>query len=140
VRDNSFRKHATLARIEEDRPQWRSFQELHRKSRFPICAAQLNITSKSSASGLPCKCPLEITRSWSAMALRFTCSWMTSGVIHPPVCIFTEDLDELHAELQQRGAHLSQGIIRKPWGNRDFRVSDQSGNEIKFTEPLSGDK
>ncbi|MEX2261649.1 MAG: VOC family protein [Bryobacteraceae bacterium] len=51
--------------------------------------------------------------------------------------IFTHDLDELHAELQQRGARVSQGIIRKPWGNRDFRVNDDSGNEIKFTEPLS---
>jgi uncharacterized glyoxalase superfamily protein PhnB len=51
--------------------------------------------------------------------------------------IFTESLDELHAELQERGAHVSQGIIRKPWGNRDFRVNDDSGNEIKFTEPLT---
>jgi catechol 2,3-dioxygenase-like lactoylglutathione lyase family enzyme len=51
--------------------------------------------------------------------------------------IFTNQLDELHAELRQRGAHLSQGIMRKPWGNRDFRVNDDSGNEIKFTEPLS---
>ena len=51
--------------------------------------------------------------------------------------IFTEDLDALHAELQQRGARVSQGIERKPWGNRDFRVRDDSGNEIKFTEPLA---
>jgi hypothetical protein len=29
--------------------------------------------------------------------------------------------------------------MRKPWGSRDFRVNDHSGNEIKFTEPLSGD-
>ena len=50
--------------------------------------------------------------------------------------IFTEDLDLLHAELQERGARVSQGIIRKPWGNREFRVDDDSGNEIKFTEPL----
>jgi catechol 2,3-dioxygenase-like lactoylglutathione lyase family enzyme len=50
--------------------------------------------------------------------------------------IFTEDLDLLHAELQERGALVSQGIIRKPWGNREFRVNDDSGNEIKFTEPL----
>jgi len=28
--------------------------------------------------------------------------------------IFTEDLDELHAELRQRGAHVSQEIMRKP--------------------------
>jgi uncharacterized glyoxalase superfamily protein PhnB len=50
--------------------------------------------------------------------------------------IFTEDLEALLAELQERGARVSQGILRKPWGNRDFRVNDDSGNEIKFTEPL----
>jgi uncharacterized glyoxalase superfamily protein PhnB len=61
------------------------------------------------------------------------------GPISSPVGIhiFTEDLDTLHAELQQRGAHISQGIMRKPWGNRDFRVNDNSGNQIKFTEPSS---
>jgi uncharacterized glyoxalase superfamily protein PhnB len=46
------------------------------------------------------------------------------------------DLDELHDELRQRGAHVAEGITRKPWGNRDFRVNDYSGNQIKFTEPL----
>ena len=51
--------------------------------------------------------------------------------------IFTADLDALHAELQKRGARLSQEIVRKPWGNRDFRLKDGFGNEIKFTEPLS---
>jgi len=37
----------------------------------------------------------------------------------------------------ERGTCLSQDIVRKPWGNRDFRVQDAFGNEIKFTEPLS---
>jgi uncharacterized glyoxalase superfamily protein PhnB len=50
--------------------------------------------------------------------------------------IFTDGLDELHAELRRRGAAISQEILTKPWGNRDFRVQDLSGNEIKFTEPL----
>jgi uncharacterized glyoxalase superfamily protein PhnB len=45
--------------------------------------------------------------------------------------------DALYAEFQRRGGHLSQGIARKPWGNRDFGLNDGSGNEIKFTEPLS---
>jgi uncharacterized glyoxalase superfamily protein PhnB len=60
---------------------------------------------------------------------------------HSPVGIhiFTSELDELHEELRNRGARLSQEILRKPWGNRDFRVTDNSGNEIKFTEPLSDD-
>lgn len=49
--------------------------------------------------------------------------------------IFTDRLDDLHDELVDRGARISQPITRRPWGNRDFRVGDQSGNEIKFTEP-----
>ncbi len=59
---------------------------------------------------------------------------------HSPagIHIFTPDLEALFAEFQQSGAHLSQGIVRKPWGNRDFRVRDEFGNEIKFTEPLQG--
>lgn len=52
------------------------------------------------------------------------------------VHIFTDGLDQLHAEIRERGACLSQDIVRKPWGNRDFRVRDAFGNEIKFTEPL----
>ncbi len=58
---------------------------------------------------------------------------------HSPVGlhIFTRQLDELHGELQRRGALLSQPIVRQPWGNRDFRVNDPSGNEIKFTEPAA---
>jgi uncharacterized glyoxalase superfamily protein PhnB len=56
----------------------------------------------------------------------------TAGSIH----IFTAGLDELLAELISRGARVKQGIVRQPWGNRDFRVQDDSGNELKFTEPL----
>ena len=58
---------------------------------------------------------------------------------HSPagVHIFTTDIEELCAEFQRRGVHLTQEIARKPWGNRDFRVKDESGNELKFTEPLS---
>jgi predicted enzyme related to lactoylglutathione lyase len=52
--------------------------------------------------------------------------------------IFTNGLEELLVELQRRGTTIRQGIVPKPWGNRDFRVSDASGNEIKFTEASQG--
>ena len=56
---------------------------------------------------------------------------------HSPVAIhtFALGLDELHAELASRGARIAQGIVQQPWGNREFRVTDPSGNTIKFTEP-----
>ncbi len=53
------------------------------------------------------------------------------------VHIFTHELEELHAELRNRGASICQDIIRKPWGNRDFRVNDCAGNMLKFTEPVA---
>jgi catechol 2,3-dioxygenase-like lactoylglutathione lyase family enzyme len=52
------------------------------------------------------------------------------------VHVFVQDLDGLYAEFEAREAAISQAILRKPWGNRDFRVIDPSGNELKFTEPL----
>jgi len=51
--------------------------------------------------------------------------------------IFAKGLEDLYAELEKRGARMSQAIAQKPWGTRDFRVMDPSGNEIKFTEPLA---
>lgn len=53
--------------------------------------------------------------------------------------IFTPDLDQIFAELQAAGATITQKIEHKPWGNRDFRVRDEFGNELKFTEPLDND-
>ena len=50
--------------------------------------------------------------------------------------IFADGLDELQAEFLRRGAQLSQTIMQKPWGNRDLRVNDPYGNELKFTEPV----
>lgn len=52
------------------------------------------------------------------------------------VHIFTSDLDQLFRDLRTSGATISQAIERKPWGNREFRVHDEFGNELKFTEPI----
>ncbi len=51
--------------------------------------------------------------------------------------IFIHGLEKLFAELRGRGAQVKQEVLRKPWGNRDFRITDPSGNEIKFTEPVN---
>jgi len=51
------------------------------------------------------------------------------------VHIFTHDLHELFEEFTDRGVQITQKIERKPWGNRDFRLKDDFGNELKFTEP-----
>ena len=59
---------------------------------------------------------------------------------HAGVHIFTDAIEELQAELLERGARVTDRITRRPWGNRDFRVHDDSGTELKFTEPLTDDK
>jgi catechol 2,3-dioxygenase-like lactoylglutathione lyase family enzyme len=51
------------------------------------------------------------------------------------VHLFTPDLAELCEEFASRGVPFAQQIERKPWGNRDFRIKDDFGNELKFTEP-----
>ena len=60
---------------------------------------------------------------------------------HTPVGVqlFTAELESLRDDLLDRGARLSQDIVRKPWGNRDFRLRDDFGNELKFTEPAEED-
>ena len=50
---------------------------------------------------------------------------------------FTPALEDVYQEFQRRGVHFEQEIERKPWGNRDFRLKDTFGNELKFTEPLA---
>jgi uncharacterized glyoxalase superfamily protein PhnB len=64
-----------------------------------------------------------------------------SSHAHSPagIHIFTDDLEDLYSELISRGAKITQPIVRKPWGNRDFRAADPFGNALKFTEPLAED-
>jgi uncharacterized glyoxalase superfamily protein PhnB len=61
--------------------------------------------------------------------------------VHSPVGIhvFTSELEGLRDDFVDHGARLSQEIMRKPWGNRDFRLRDEFGNELKFTEPNEED-
>jgi predicted enzyme related to lactoylglutathione lyase len=58
---------------------------------------------------------------------------------HSPVGIhiFTTELEELFREFEARGAKVVQPIEIKPWGNREFRIADECGNELKLTEPLA---
>jgi uncharacterized glyoxalase superfamily protein PhnB len=53
--------------------------------------------------------------------------------------IFTTEIESLHEEYCRNGALVTQGIVKKPWGNRDFRVTDELGNVLKFTEPIENE-
>jgi uncharacterized glyoxalase superfamily protein PhnB len=54
--------------------------------------------------------------------------------------LFIEGIEELHQEFVHRGAQIREGIVVRPWGARDFRVADLSGNQLKFTEPIPDDE
>ncbi|WP_114951078.1 glyoxalase superfamily protein [Sphingosinicella terrae] len=51
--------------------------------------------------------------------------------------IFVEEIERLESDLGSRGARITQPLERRPWGNRDFRIVDPFGNQIKFTEPAA---
>lgn len=54
----------------------------------------------------------------------------------PPVAchIFAGGIEALEAEFEDRGVQIRQRLEQKPWSNRDFRLLDPFGNELKFTE------
>jgi hypothetical protein len=49
--------------------------------------ASIDYYEQKLGSGFPSKCPMEITRLWNVMTLRFTCSRMANGVIRLSACI-----------------------------------------------------
>ena len=50
--------------------------------------------------------------------------------------IYIANADALYAELKSRGADLRSEPVSRPWGLRDFRVSDPEGNQITFGQPF----
>jgi predicted enzyme related to lactoylglutathione lyase len=46
--------------------------------------------------------------------------------------VFAEDLDAWYRELQSSGANIVDPLEKKPWGLRQFTVSDLDGNLFYF--------
>jgi uncharacterized glyoxalase superfamily protein PhnB len=46
--------------------------------------------------------------------------------------VFAEDIDASYQELQSTGAHIVEPLETKPWGLRQFTVSDLDGNLFYF--------
>ena len=46
--------------------------------------------------------------------------------------VFADDLDALYQELNSLGANIVDPLERKPWGLRQFTVSDLDGNLFYF--------
>lgn len=46
--------------------------------------------------------------------------------------VFAEDLDASYQEMQRLGANIVEPLEKKPWGLRQFTVSDLDGNLFHF--------
>ena len=50
--------------------------------------------------------------------------------------IYIADADILHAELLGKKANIEAPPVSRPWGLRDFTVTDPEGNRITFAQPF----
>ena len=50
------------------------------------------------------------------------------------VYLYVDDVDALHADLQQRGAMIQQGPQMAPYGIRELEVEDLNGYRLTFGE------
>jgi len=48
----------------------------------------------------------------------------------------TQRVDALFARVSQAGGNIIAPLATRPYGMRDFRVDDPSGNQLSFGEPL----
>ena len=67
---------------------------------------------------------------------------VADGVFGPPgasyVYCHMAGVDGYHRECRERGAEICEGLGDRPFGMRDFRVVDPSGNRLGFGEPAAG--
>jgi catechol 2,3-dioxygenase-like lactoylglutathione lyase family enzyme len=54
------------------------------------------------------------------------------------VCLFVADVDALHAEWAARNLGLPQAPADRPYGMRDFSLTDPDGNEITAGKAIAG--
>ena len=53
------------------------------------------------------------------------------------VCIFCNGVDALYAELERRGATIAEPIDDRPYGMRDFAVTDPDEHRLIFGQGIS---
>jgi catechol 2,3-dioxygenase-like lactoylglutathione lyase family enzyme len=52
--------------------------------------------------------------------------------------IRVDNVDEIYAEVQERGAGIDYTLYDAPHGFREFGVQDPDGHDIAFGQPLNG--
>jgi len=61
------------------------------------------------------------------------------GGPHGPAVLYCHmvGVDEYYQACRRRGAVITMALADRPWGARDFRVVDPSGNRLGFAEVLT---
>lgn len=52
------------------------------------------------------------------------------------VYMWVDDVEAVHAELQERGANILHGPTERPWGMREIRVRELNGYVLGIGQPL----
>jgi uncharacterized glyoxalase superfamily protein PhnB len=52
------------------------------------------------------------------------------------VYLWVDDVEAVHADLEERGADLLHGPVDRPWGMREIRVRDLHGYVLGIGQPL----
>jgi uncharacterized glyoxalase superfamily protein PhnB len=86
-------------------------------------------------SSKPDPCYLGLARDDAWVHLS---SFSGDGVCGGVVRLEVDDVDELHAELVEKGVRIDTGPIDQTWGNREMYVKDADGNSIRFVGPIDG--
>ncbi len=55
---------------------------------------------------------------------------------HVALNIFVHDVDALHEEYQKSGANITNEIANRPWGMRDFDITDPNGFILSFAQEI----
>lgn len=50
------------------------------------------------------------------------------------IVLVVDDIEAEYHEVRAAGYRLADGLMRRPWGSRDFRLFDPSGQYLRVTE------
>jgi uncharacterized glyoxalase superfamily protein PhnB len=118
-------------------------------SAFQITGHATVLHVKDMPAALACyrdKLGFDVTFTWEEPP-QYVCLCLGDAAIHlnsyrPPaapsvVCIFCKGVDALYAELKRRGANIVEPIDDRPYGMRDFAVTDADGHRLIFGQGIS---
>ncbi len=69
--------------------------------------------------------------------LQLVDDWQQPAAVWGRVILWVDDVDAVHARAIAAGHRPSTEPADAPWGERYFHISDPSGHELSFAQPLT---